>query len=452
MEENKKTEIITDEKSNKNIDQIETQEILEKENKKCKSNKIFTIVIVIIAILLVFGCGMILGNKLGSNKNESEIIDSKENNIIDNKEKSNKEESKENNIIDNNENNSYDLKFDMDEKLIDKNINIYYVISKESDNKNEKNIKKLDKHAMTEIYEKLSQNIMVRVSDNNYDVEYEKDTITILIGEDNNLENALMKLEYYGNNSLLLRYNGHVYIIVYNYTSGFFESLLDTYGDYKKVEVASKISEIGFSTDRAHYDIKDNLFYVCGGFWFNKNKFSADDLSKKQLINTAINNINLAKASIFDGRYIGIYSLEEFNEALNKVIYGKSITLDDIKNNWNESYEKLEINDNKIKLVYPNEKECWTGPYTYGHIENIVENNNEVDILLKVAFCERDDTEDPMSKDESCYKDANKKTLIDKYNDYVDVKDRKWDKYNTYKVIFKLINGNYYFDSYELVK
>jgi len=51
-------------------------------SEKCKSNKVFVIVIVVIAMVLTFGCGMILGHKLGDNKkdkkdkpNGNEVVD-----------------------------------------------------------------------------------------------------------------------------------------------------------------------------------------------------------------------------------------------------------------------------------------------------------------------------------------------------------------------------------------
>jgi len=53
----------------------------EVKSEKCKSNKVFVIVIVVIAMVLTFGCGMILGHKLGDSKKDK----SKENEVIEKK-------------------------------------------------------------------------------------------------------------------------------------------------------------------------------------------------------------------------------------------------------------------------------------------------------------------------------------------------------------------------------
>ena len=86
--------------------QLETQNNIEQNVKKCKSNKLFVIIIVVIAMALTFGSGMILGHKLGESKKEK------------------KDEPKENEVVDNNQTESKDTKPSLDDNTSDKNENI----------------------------------------------------------------------------------------------------------------------------------------------------------------------------------------------------------------------------------------------------------------------------------------------------------------------------------------
>ena len=85
MEENKNEEI-KEEKVEEVVNeqsQIENNNV--EENKKCKSNKLFVIIIVIIAMALTFGCGIMLGKELFESKKDTK----KENEIVDDKKEDN---------------------------------------------------------------------------------------------------------------------------------------------------------------------------------------------------------------------------------------------------------------------------------------------------------------------------------------------------------------------------
>jgi hypothetical protein len=96
------------------------------ENKKCKSNKPFVIIIVVIAMALTFGCGIMLGKKLfenkkSNNKKETEVVDNNQN------ESTNKDQNKEE--IDNNVDD--DINTSLGEQLINTLLRYYSLDSKE---------------------------------------------------------------------------------------------------------------------------------------------------------------------------------------------------------------------------------------------------------------------------------------------------------------------------------
>ena len=86
MEENKNEEKIEEVVN----EQSQIENPIVGENKKCKSNKPFVIIIVVIAMALTFGCGIMLGKKLfenkkSNNKKETEVVDNNQNESKDNK-------------------------------------------------------------------------------------------------------------------------------------------------------------------------------------------------------------------------------------------------------------------------------------------------------------------------------------------------------------------------------
>ena len=134
MEENKNEEI-KEEKEEVVNEQSQMENNNAEENKKCKSNKPFVIIIVVLAMALTFGCGIMLGKKLFETKN------------------TNKGTKKENEVVDNNQTESTNT---------EKNEIV--------DNNNEK-----DNNNISVSFEEITKNLISGTTDNNIVLKYEKD-------------------------------------------------------------------------------------------------------------------------------------------------------------------------------------------------------------------------------------------------------------------------------------
>ncbi len=438
---------------------IEEQNV-EPTNNQHKNKKPLLIIILIIAILLIGIISWIVvakpfdkSNKK-SNTEETQEHDKEENNA--NKEVNFKDKSDEFKLLYNEINsklNSY----------LNTGIETYLVKCKDvstDEPKTENSLLKAKNESIKMLLDKLITVGSIEEATFSF-MGCSRNNITYIIG--NNIMDAKVKLYYAdAEDTLLIGLDKKGYALKFNdanVINGFIESLgYDNNSNIEKnpdeilkEELIKKFTKIGFTSDRAYFNSTDNLITVCGNnnFWITSKKFTANDLSKEQLIQTAINNIDLSKANTYEGRYEGFYSLNDINASLGKIVNNKIVSLDDIKNNYKNDYEKLEVNGNEIKLVYPFEKECWVGLHTYGNIEKLSKNNDKVEISLKVAYCEDYELEKG-SYGQKCYKDSNKTNLVqDLAESYPQVKT--WDKYDTYKITFNAVNGNYYFDSYELV-
>ena len=103
MEENKNEEI-KEEKEEVVNEQSQMENNNAEENKKCKSNKPFVIIIVVIAMALTFGCGIMLGKELFESKKSN---NNKENEVVDNNQNEIKENEIDNNIYKQNNGNDF---------------------------------------------------------------------------------------------------------------------------------------------------------------------------------------------------------------------------------------------------------------------------------------------------------------------------------------------------------
>lgn len=278
-----------------------------------------------------------------------------------------------------------------------------------------------------------------------------KNNISYVIG--NGIYDGEFSL-YYGDGEkvLLIGYDNKGYAFRYDNTNdinGFIESLkVDDISEDQVYNWAllNKLETIGLTSLSISYS--DSAFSTCSptDYWYTLDKLTVDNMSKTQLIQTAINNLDMTKLTPREGGYTGTYSLNEINEALSKVVYGKTLTIDDIIKD-KEIVEIKEINGNDVTVFIYGEKECY-GPYfTYFKPIKTSITNDKVDINMKVAFCEDDAIDNYPSDSVTCYKDRNKQSMVEK-NSF----EKSWDNYNTYKVTFKKIDGQYYFDGYELVK
>ena len=108
MEENKNEEVRPVEE----VKQEEIQNNIELKKNKCKSNKQFVIIIVVLAMALTFGCGIMLGKELfeskkdNNNQNESEGNTTSLDDNQNDKNETNEDTKKENVVVDDNQDNN----------------------------------------------------------------------------------------------------------------------------------------------------------------------------------------------------------------------------------------------------------------------------------------------------------------------------------------------------------
>ena len=185
--------------------------------------------------------------------------------------------------------------------------------------------------------------------------------------------------------------------------------------------------------------------------FYRKDSFSVNDLTKEELIKTALFNVDDNKKDCieFNNTNKGSYTIEEINEVLSKYVHGKSLTLQDL---IDYNSEELTIKDNKIYY-----KTACGGEDTVAPREHIIINNYKVErtndsiiIYQKVAFSGKPKEENDYITTFDYYKDYNNKEYVESLRDQK--RNISVDKYNTYKVTFKLIDGKYYFDNYQLIK
>ena len=116
--------------------------------------------------------------------------------------------------------------------------------------------------------------------------------------------------------------------------------------------------------------------------------------------------------------------------------------------------------ENGIEL-YSSCDEIFQGDdYVNKKIISAEKNNDYLYVYEKHAFAKYSDTETEGSSVVNYYKDYNRTTLLEKDLDSIEFTDAegnvgknstpKWDLYNTYKYTFKIIDNNYYFQSFEL--
>ena len=420
------------EEKNEELEEGKSQDVIVETPKKSK--KLPIILIIVVVLLIAILCAFLLLNQ-GDSKNS--------NNKTSNEENTDKKEEKEDNPVEEKSNFDFStMESDLND-LIDLNEKEQIILCEEVGNNSSKYAKK---DSVSLIIDKLKK--ASSFEETTYELNgCPRNNILYIIGS--SIDTSKFSLNYADDeNTLLIGYNEKMYAFKFDDKKeivGFIESLEDvkTPEELLKIELIDKLIKIGFSDSSASYYEESDTISVCSDGWYPYDKVTVDDLSKSKLVQTAVNNLDLSKANRKEGRFEGTYTLEEMNDYLGKVIYGKSITVDDIKNNMADI---AKINGNNITITIPYEKECWFGPYTDSHIEKISTEGDKAYVFQKVAFCFVDNIDDP-SSETSCYKDPGKSTKREKRID-----NKSWDKYNTYKVTFKLINGNYFFDSYELVK
>lgn len=188
------------------------------------------------------------------------------------------------------------------------------------------------------------------------------------------------------------------------------------------------------------------------------NDYKIDGIDKYRLVLTAINGLNEDQITwcISSARQItATITIDDLNNALNKYVVNQKLTIDDIKNNKGESgltvgkygYDMYAITideDNDIHVI----GSCdGRGPgiskeTIKTNIVKAVKKEDELYIYTKVAYGNLNSTANELSYD--YYMEFQKTNFVETvvYNG-----DLTWDKYNTYKQIYKKIGDKYYFIS-----
>ena len=202
---------------------------------------------------------------------------------------------------------------------------------------------------------------------------------------------------------------------------------------------------------------------------YENDKFEISQINLNEMLVTALSRQDIPSVCANEGDYVVL--LSEINEELERYI-GKTVTTDDIKKvkevsmgNPYDYHYSIKATDN-IRFDVKNfvcGGEFDADDYVYGNIIKGERVGDYVYIYEKKAFGSYD--QKSLEKDifkVNYYTDYKKTGKIVETLDSMEFRDKdgnikptaipNWDLYNTYKYTFKLIDGAYYFQSFELVK
>lgn len=254
------------------------------------------------------------------------------------------------------------------------------------------------------------------------------------------------------------------------YDKGLFKKQVKETKTEEKTTKEDKIETISIHSDEVTKatEILEQI-YITEKDLYKSKSYDIKNISNYDLIATSMNVSGVNKYVAYcvgsKDQLKESLAVDEFNKSLDKYILDKKITVDTIKSLEKTSSYPLaqyEVNsygiiltDNKVQLVGPCGAE---GPYDFTDkkLEKAEKNSKNLYLYEKQAFAkwEIDEKTDDLVLD--YYKDYARKELVeknieDKRTDTIKNNDIKWDLYNTYKYTFKIENGNYYFQSFELV-
>ncbi len=230
----------------------------------------------------------------------------------------------------------------------------------------------------------------------------------------------------------------------------------------EEVEIDSEIVTTAMESFNS-LNISANLLY--------SDKYDINNISKVDLIDTMLNQVSFYGCGMKEENN----TVDELNTNLQKVINGKTITFNDLKematryDSYNNAYiyssDKEQdymfygIRDDKIYLGSsmcegPGKKDI-----VYKRITKAEKSEDMLYVYETKAFYEIDYDNDTVNY----YSDPNKTLIVESFGAIIErgivgglpveqTEEISWEKYNTYKISFKLINGTYYFQTLELVK
>ena len=212
--------------------------------------------------------------------------------------------------------------------------------------------------------------------------------------------------------------------------------------------------------------------------------YNISSLSFKQKIETlgrTVSSNDSTKIAYCANEFENDITLEKINEYLGMVL-GISVTKEELESNGSkDTFQTLENKVSGIHVPGNGLYSLWIVDGKY-YVRNEICDGGGIDDILykKVIKAEKDDSNlyvyekrafyDLGNRNEKgelvkvevkYYKDFAKTQLVETLegtevptiNSYVEQKNEiTWDSYSTYKYTFKIKNGNYYFEKYELVK
>ncbi len=213
---------------------------------------------------------------------------------------------------------------------------------------------------------------------------------------------------------------------------------------------------------------KDNYFLIIkkDDNVYKTNKYEISQISKYELIRTALSNVNHSKVITCGYEDYKKVNLNEVNAGLRELILNPQIiTVNDFKNESDDEqgypdadyhfydYGVKVINSNEIKIFGPCDGEFDGADYIDSKIIKAEKVDNVLYIYEKQAFVKHVYINDEYPGTVDYYIDYEKTGKIETLDLHKDNnKEPKWHLYNTYKYTFEIVNDNYYFKSLELDK
>ncbi len=196
-----------------------------------------------------------------------------------------------------------------------------------------------------------------------------------------------------------------------------------------------------------------------------KKNYTNSNLSKEELIATALLSLNESKVNVCVpiGQYTKSATIEDINNVLSGKITGFSkLTIEDIKNADEDKIYNLTYGTYRIEVdnetIYPIMNcDGILGPVMELAQEKAVsakQDNDNIYVYVKVAFVKMNeyvsDLEYLVYKNPDYSGEALETVLEPNVNDTSYI--TKWDEYNTYKYTFKLVGNKYLFEKFEIEK
>ena len=221
------------------------------------------------------------------------------------------------------------------------------------------------------------------------------------------------------------------------------------------------IEELNINSDFVNYIMnRFSKIAIYDEHLYQNDKYEIESITDPESIMTAIKAYNPPACS---NNYYEV-TLKDLNEKLNNVVANKNISFDMLKKEQNNIgfYDSL-LGADSIEIIDENHirlRNSFCGAIASGDdfinskIVKAEKTNDAIYVYVKEVFARYDSF--TMSSDDkvSYYLDYKRSSnKMETVNDSYGVREEpNWDLYNTYKYTFKLINGDYYFESFELVK